>query len=380
MKLPIDVALVAATILLALGGGAVVAADASTQSPLAPPVDQMRAALDAAAARGDFSGAVLIARRGEPLLEASYGFANRETGEENGLDTQFGLASLDKFITRLAIYQLLQAGKLRLDDPVGKLLPDLPNEDIKAKVTVQHLLDMRSGVPSFWNDRFFASLDRLRTTNDYLDLFVREPLRFEPGTRREYSNGGFILLGAIIERLSGMDYDAYVQKHIRQPAGMTSTGLLPNRPPAAGRAIGYTRAAPGGPGAGGRRDSGSASTGPGAFTPATAARANTLMLPFNGSAAGGGYSTARDLIRLDQAIRADRLLKPEFTDRFLKGSFRKGEGRPTGWNGGTPGHNVQFIMYPDGTTLVVLANQDPPAANRVAQQLAQMMGKTINLL
>jgi D-alanyl-D-alanine carboxypeptidase len=186
-----------------------------------------------------FSGAVLIARNSETLLEAGYGLADREMREPVTPETRFNLGSIDKFITRIAVFQLIDAGRLRLDQRVGEILPALPHQAIRELVTLEHLLDMKSGIPLSLN-RLLDRREMLRTADDYLELFVDEELRFDPGTRTEYSNGAYALLGKIVEQVSGMHYDDYVRHHITGPAGMIHTGLDAAKT-GQGYAIGYTR-------------------------------------------------------------------------------------------------------------------------------------------
>lgn len=301
---------------------------------------------------GAFSGAVLVAFNEETLFERGYGLANRETGEPITPDTGFNLGSVDKFVTRVAIFQLLEEGRLSLDDTVGEILPNYPNPAVRDDVTVAHLVDMKAGVPSFFNEKFMTHRAELRTTDDYLALFADQPLRFEPGEKTEYSNGGFVILGKIIEQLSGMSYSDYVERKIAAPAGMTSTSIdaANGRP---GFAIGYTRA----------------SNDPRQkMDPAAPLRPNQDLLPGRGSSSGGGYSTVRDFARLAAALRKGKLLKPETMDLAFGEGFRQGTGKSTGWVGGFPGVSTSFKMYPDGLTLIVFTNLDHPTAPTVGEE------------
>lgn len=144
-----------------------------------------------AVAADRFSGTVLVARDGKPLLLKAWGLASVEHNTPNRTDTSYNLGSINKIFTRLAIGQLVQAGMLSFGDTLGKVLPDYPNAEARQKVTVRHLLNMRSGIGDFFGERFDATpKDRFRTNADYLPMFTRDPLAFEPGSRWQYSNGG----------------------------------------------------------------------------------------------------------------------------------------------------------------------------------------------
>lgn len=303
----------------------------------------------ASAAADSFSGAVLVARNGVPLLRQGYGLANRTTGEQATPDTKFNLGSLDKLVTRIAVWQLVAAGQLVLDEPIGRYLPDYPNAAVRDRVTVRHLYEMRSGVGNFMNEEYLARHAEIRSIDQYLELFAREPLQFEPGTGMLYSNGGFIILGKLIERVTGRSYYEYVQEHITGPAGMHDTRhyLIDEEVP--NLAVGYT-----------------ATRGP--------LQPNTYSLAGRGSPAGGGYSTVDDFLKLDGALRSHRLLPAAF-DSILAPSFKRGE--LVSYGGGGPGTNTQYAAWHDGLTIIVFSNRDPSAGTAVAQELARALGRTI---
>ena len=231
----------------------------------------------AAPATDEFSGAVLVARNGEVLLEDAWGLADRKAGTPNTTDTKFRIGSMNKMFTAVATLQLVEAGKLALDDPIGKHLPDYPNQDVASQVTVRHLLTHSGGTGDIFGPEFERNRLTLREHRDYVDLYGSRAPEFEPGSRFEYSNYGFVLLGALIEAVSGESYYDYVRSNVFQPAGMTSTDSLPETDNVPNRAIGYMRAGDG-------------------WEP------NTDTLPWRGTAAGGGYSTVGDLLRFAQAL------------------------------------------------------------------------------
>jgi len=303
--------------------------------------------VDGVAAKDEFSGVVLVAKGGTVLFEKAYGLASKEYGVPNRVDTRFNLGSINKIITKIAIEQLAAKGALALDDRLGTFLPDYPNKEAAGKVTIRELLDMTSGVGDFFGEKYDATpKDRIRDLADYLPLFASEPLLFEPGTRNQYSNGGYVLLGLIIEKASGESYYDYVREHIYEPAGMKSTGHLDADVPVENVASGYTRNW-------GDRDH--------AGEPR---RNNIYTRPARGSSAGGGYSTVEDLLKLVVALKAGTLSAPETAEMF------RGAGADAG---GAPGINA-FVGTEPATdcTIIVLSNYDPPAAVKTGGALAHL--------
>ena len=171
-----------------------------------------------------FSGAVLVGRRGKVLWQKAVGLANRENKTPNTLETQFRNGSMNKMFTATAALKLIDAGKLSLDDTVGKVLPDYPNKEIAAKVTIRHLLTHTGGTGDFFGPLFAKNRLTLKTHADYVALFGSRAPVHEPGAEFRYSNYGMVLLGAIIERVSGLSYFDFVRTNVYEPAGM--------RPPA----------------------------------------------------------------------------------------------------------------------------------------------------
>jgi D-alanyl-D-alanine carboxypeptidase len=297
------------------------------------------------AAADSFSGVVLLARHGVPLLRLHFGIADRATGLRNDSETLFNLASVDKHFTRLAISALVRAGKLSLADTVGRHLPSYPNPRVRSEVTVQHLLGMRSGIPDFAEDYDYYLKQRLtlRTLDDFLLLFAREPLRFDPGSKAEYSNGGYVVLGKIIEAVTGTTYYDHVRRHVFDPAGMRRTGFHTVHDTLPNLAVGYTT------------DSRVTS-----LRQADGRAPNTTLLPFRGSSSGGGYATANDLLALSRALSRERQgrLDSLLSVRPVANLNLEVEG----WTGGSEGVNTVFYMHSTGHTLIVLSNVDPPSA------------------
>ena len=165
---------------------------------------------------------MLVAKDGEVLFGKAYGMADRDKGIPNQLDTKFNLGSVGKTFTGVAIAQLAQEGKLAFDDPVGKYVSVLP-ADIADKVTIEQLLTHTSGFGDFMTPEYHANKDNVLTIPEFMRYVVNQPLRFEPGTAHQYSNGGYILLGAVIESVSGKSYYDYIREHVLEPAGMEHT-------------------------------------------------------------------------------------------------------------------------------------------------------------
>ncbi|HEU4452396.1 MAG TPA: serine hydrolase domain-containing protein [Longimicrobium sp.] len=334
-------------------------AEAPASAPLAPADGALVAAVDsftrARASMDSLSGVVLLARDGVPIYTFAAGVADRALGTRNTTSTRFNLASLDKYFTRIAIWQLASAGRLSRSDTVGKHLPDYPNERVRREVTIQHLLGMTSGLGDFGSDNYRTYVARrltLRSLDDYLALFAADSLEFAPGTRQRYSNAGYVVLGKIVERVSGRSYHDYVREHVFSPAGMVSTGYFAVDERVPEMAVPYTTSA----------------AAAGDFSedaaPLPERRPATGLLAYRGSSAGGGYSTADDLLRLSRAIQSHRLLDAAFTDSLL--GWRNtgpGEFDWSGWAGGAEGINTAFYMHSTGHTLIVLSNYDPPSAS-----------------
>jgi len=199
------------------------------------------AKLEALRAQDALSGALLVARNGEVLLDWRGGEANREGGIPVDADTRFRLASSNKMFTSVGILQLVQTGKLGLDDTIGMHLPDYPNKAVAGAVTVRQLLTHTSGLGDFFGDDFDQYSASLKTLDDYVQRFAKDPPQFTPGSQDSYSNYGFIVLGRIIEAVSGQSYYAYVEEHILRPARMAGTGFEPETVTVPQRAVAYTK-------------------------------------------------------------------------------------------------------------------------------------------
>jgi CubicO group peptidase (beta-lactamase class C family) len=296
--------------------------------------------LDALVARDLFSGTVLITHDGKQLFFKSYGLANKDFAVANTNDTRYNVGSINKVFTKAALMQLRDEGKLDFSKTLRTYLPDYPS-DLADRVTIKQLLDFTSGMGDFFGPEFASTpKDRIRTLNDYLELFAKKPLEFEPGSSRRYSNAGYIVLGLVIEKVSGMSYYDYVQKKIFAPLEMNDTASFPADAIVPKRAVGYT-----------------SEDGP--------RRANTYTLPGRGSSAGGGYSTATDLLRFVTGAR--KVLSPAAFDELI------GDPPGIGFAGGSPGVNA-VVELEGRWSIIVLSNYDPPAAMEVGANVRTLLG------
>jgi len=305
-------------------------------------------------AAGVFSGAVLVARGDEVLSTGACGEANRRYGVPNTARTRFNLGSMNKMFTAVAVMQLVEAGRVRLDDPLSLYADEswLPAA-ISGKITVRHLLTHTSGLGNFLSETFEnSSRLRFREVEDFKSLIAESSLAFEPGTGFRYSNSGMLLLGHVIEAASGDSYFDYVREHIFEPAGMSDTDSWPMDEPQPDLAIGYAWA-PDGP---------------------FGWRENTFEHVFRGTPAGGGYSTVGDLHRFARALETDTLISAGsrswlWTDQppnDYGGGFMirvSSAGRIVGHDGVFPGISSRLDIYIDKDyVVVVLGNQDAASA------------------
>jgi CubicO group peptidase (beta-lactamase class C family) len=306
------------------------------------------------------SGALLAVRNGQVVAARTWGHANRENKIAVNADTRFRIGSMNKMFTAVAVLQLADKGKLELDKPIGTYLKSYPNESVAQKVTVRHLLTHTGGTGDIFGPEFEKNRLQLRSIGDYVNLYGKRDLQYEPGARWQYSNYGFMLLGAIIEAVSGQSYYDYVRDNVFKAAGMTRTDSMPEEETVDGRAIGYMN-----------RD--------GKWVP------NTDTLPYRGTSAGGGYSTVGDLRKFAEALLAGKLIKKETLAEATKDQRQgygfgfgvrsaAGEPKTFGHGGGAPGMNGDLKVFPEnGWIVVVLSNMDPPAASRLSDWFATRM-------
>lgn len=319
-----------------------------------------RLAQDVAADR--FAGTIIVERHGRIIYQNASGLADRAAKVPVTMDTKFRIGSANKMFTAIAALQLVDKGKVALDAPVGTYLKDYPNAAFARTVTVRQLLSHTGGAGDIFTPDYEAKRLEVKTLADYVSLFGgRAPDTTEDG-KGAYANYGFVVLGRIIEVVSGEDYYDYVHTHIFAPAGMKDTASLPEDVSVPGRSRGYTRGKDG----------------------KLADNADTL--PYRGSAAGGGYTTAGDLIRFGRALRSGELLSKALLAQATSsqradgtygfGFWLGGQGPTRNWGhgGGAPGMNAAFRVFPELDAVVVaLANLDPIAADNQAVYYSNRM-------
>jgi CubicO group peptidase (beta-lactamase class C family) len=282
------------------------------------------------------SGAVLVAKHNKPIFEKAYGSNNSKA--PNAVDTKFDLASLTKMFTSVAIAQLVQRGKLSYGDSIGKYLADYPNKSAAEKVTLHHLLTHTSGLAEYSDKKEYRPArqagGRFKRLKDWFPYFANDALAFEPGAKSDYSNSNFIVLGVILEKVTGQSYFDYVREHIFKPAGMN----------------------------------------------------NTVLNVATGNSAGGGLSTVEDLLSFTVALRKHKLLSAKYTDIILASKITTGEGegygygfearrvngrRIVGHSGGGEADNNLDMFLDDDYTVVILAK--PYAGRNITRKLRELI-------
>lgn len=331
-----------------------------------------RAALDTLARTDDFSGCLSISNGTTVFFDECRGLAERRFGVQADTKTRFHIGSMNKMFTAVAIAQLVEAGKLKWDTTLAEVVPEYPGREAARKITVWQLLHHTAGLGDFFVPEFFQNREAFENPRDYLDLIARQPKAFEPGADWGYSNAGYVLLGRVIENVSGEGYFDYIQRHVFTPAGMTASGYDSQADITPHLATGYYRE--------------------GAF--ATAWRANPMTLPFKGSPAGGGHSTNADLLRFAHALRTGTLLAPATLARMFEDGVPAGPGmyaagfgdRPShgrhirGHSGGAPGMSANLaIVWETGATVAITSNQgDSPTAMLLSERIADLLAAPAN--
>ena len=338
-----------------------VSAQTPTASPL-PSASQITAKVEeymSAAARVEgFSGAILIARDGKPIVSKGYGMANIEHAVPNTPQTVFRLGSITKQFTAMAIVMLQEQGKLNVNDPMCKYLPECPAA--WQPITVKNLLTHTAGLPNYTGFPNFAKTASLPVTNaDMFALLKDKPLDFVVGEKYAYSNSGYFLLGTIIERASGKTYADFLQEKIFTPLGMKQSGYDSPLRVIKNRASGYTRQS-------------------GEFVNAAYM---DMSIPY---AAGALYSTTEDMLVWDQALYTEKLVSRKSLDETFtpfKGNYgygwsidKKFERKQISHGGNINGFASDLIRFPDDKiTVVVLSNVQSAPAGRIGGDLSAIV-------
>jgi CubicO group peptidase (beta-lactamase class C family) len=316
--------------------------------------------------RDVFSGTFLIAKGDEILLTSVGGEASKRFHVPNNIDTKFNLGSMNKMFTATSIMQLVEKGHLSLDDPISKYVDEswLP-EEITSKITIHHLLTHTSGLGSYFNETYMKGSRQLfRHVDDFKPLVKGEKPAFEPGKRFRYSNTGMLLLGVVIESVTGGSYFDYIRKNIYEPAGMTDSDSYEMDYPVENLAIGYSR----------DRQS------------RYGWQNNLYKHVIKGGPAGGGFSTVKDLHRFARAIRAGKLVSQESLDKMWKDhsgenygygfSVEEGSnGKVVGHGGGFSGINSNLDIYLDKEYIVAVMSNYDRGASPIAQKVGQLLAR-----
>lgn len=300
---------------------------------------------------GSFSGAVLVAREGKILLQEGFGIADYETGRFNKAGTVYPIASMTKAFTALAIMMLEERGFLNVYDPVVDYVPEFPHGD---SITLHHLLRMTSGLYLFVSNPLVGeNMSKYHTPEDLLDYFMYEPLRYEAGTQWGYCNSDYMLLGVIIERVSGMSYREFLKANILDPLKMKDSSYDPDEVDYSAKemAVGYNDLL----------------TDPPVVAP--------YLHPTVTFSAGAIYSTVKDIYRWDQALYTDQLVSQESLERiFTPGLGDYGYGwyidhlevnghmHKHTWHWGSYWGYYGYIsrLVDDGVTVILLLNTTSP--------------------
>ncbi len=335
----------------------------SAQNAAVPPSAQQIAAkvdeyMNAAVRVDGFSGSILIARDGQPVVSKGYGMANVELDVPNSPQTVFRLGSITKQFTAMGIMMLVERGKLNVNDPACKYLTDCPAA--WQPITVKNLLTHTAGVPNYTSFPDFAKTAVLPTTNAAMIAQLRDKsLEFAVGEKYAYSNSGYYLLGSIIESASGKTYADFLQENIFTPLGMKQTGYDSPLRIIKNRAAGYARQ-------GGEIIN---------------ASYMDMTIPY---AAGALYSTTGDLLLWEQALYTKKLVSRKSLDETFT-PFKDGYGY--GWNmgkkfdrqviahgGGIYGFATHISRFPaDRVTVIVLSNVQAAPAGKIASDLAAIV-------
>ncbi|MBT8220061.1 MAG: beta-lactamase family protein [Bacteroidia bacterium] len=306
---------------------------------------------------GDFYGTVLFAKDGKTELVKGYGFAHLEHSIKNTPKTVYHIASVNKPITAVGVMYLHQNGILNIDDPISRQLPNYPNGN---KITIKHLLSQASGIPSYNTFPDYGDYaKRENTLKDVVDWFKDKDLLFEPGAEYGYSNSNFVLLAYIIENVSGLAYQNFMEKNIFQPLEMMHTKPYKYDEIIPDRAEGYDPA---------NTTFGLKKTG---------FYNNSIKI-----GSGALYSTVGDLLKLDQALYKEDIIN-EATKKLMFTSIDDNE-YGLGWgiwkrfdknkhdhDGASPGSVAYFSRYPDEkVTIIFLGNINTGAFNRMKYDLA----------
>ncbi len=329
------------------------------------PAVRMQQIVQSFVADKTFMGTVLVVKGDRTLIDQGYGFADLEWNVENKPSAKFRLGSLTKQFTAASILLLEERGKLKVEDPVKKYLPDAPAS--WDKITVYNLLTHTSGIPNFTGFPDYRTTEWKDTTPaELVARFRDKPLDFEPGSKFNYSNSGYVLLGYLIEKISGQSYGDFLKQNLFTPLGMADTGMDDTSMILPQRVEGYS------PGPHGLEHAGYVS----------------MTVPFS---AGALYSTTGDLLKWERGLFGGKVLAAAsltkmttpFKENYGFGLFiqTKGGHKVIEHGGGIEGFNTSLAFYPDDRlTVIVLCNVNGPAADDMADDLGKVgLGQKVEL-
>ncbi len=314
--------------------------------------------IDAYMKMGMFSGSILIAQNGKILISKGYGMANYEHDVPNTPQTKFRIASMTKQFTAAAIMQLQEKGLLSVNDPIIKYIPDYP--ETGKEITIHHLLTHTSGIPNFTSLPEYEKTMMLPSpVEKSIELFKYKPLEFAPGERFKYCNSGYLVLGYIIEKISGKSYEEYMQENIFQPLNMKDTGCDQHSTVLKHRAAGYALTEDG--------------------------LVNASYIDITVPHAGGAlYSTVEDLYKWDRALYTEKLVKKSSLEKMFtpfKGYYGYGwvitslfNRRRINHEGGINGFNSDISRYIDDDVFItVLSNTEGAKIIKISKDIAAIV-------
>ncbi len=329
---------------------------------------QIHTVLDRLVSVSDFSGCVTVFDGGETVFDECRGLAERSFKVSVDRQTKFHIGSVGKMFTAVAIAQLVEAGKLSWNDTLAKLVPEYPDQATAKKITVWQLLHHTSGLGDFMVPEYFEHAQHYVNPVDYLPLIARQPKAGEPGKGLSYSNAGYVLLGRIIENVSGQGYFDYIQHHVFEPAQMTSSGYDSVEQIVPGLAVGYYH-------------------DDGVFSRTW--KANWAQGVYKGSPAGGGYASNADLLRFAKALHGGKLLKSATLAKMFDDEVpndgpgaigagideRVSHGRHIrGHQGGIEGTTADLEMIAEtGAAVALTSNQGPSQHWLLAERIADLL-------
>lgn len=338
---------------------------------------QLSSKLKETALESNFSGTVLVQRQSKIWAAGAYGMANQSEERPNDHHTRFGIASGCKLFTAIAVGQLVQQGKLTFNTKILDILEADAFPHFNQEITVHHLLTHSSGIADYFDEETMDDFEvlwtirpmySLRRLSDFIPMFCDQPMKFAPGSRFHYNNAGYIMLGLLVEKLSGMPFTDYVEQHIFAPCGMQDSGYFSFDSLPAHTALGYIE------GDGGTW------------------RTNIYSLPVKGGSDGGAYVTAPDMLLLWDHLLQHKLLSPEITALLLTPHMLEGKENYYGYGvwitkrdgemfkyhvmGYDPGVSFHSAVYPAyGAAAAVLCNK-----SRGAYRMMQVVEDSLSAL